>query len=81
MWGVLVIEPYSFAVVCYEGDMIVFDSHAHGLQRALAATVPVVQAKSYFQHFFATYYQHLNFYAAGRTSIGHLTLLKLGLHD
>ena len=29
--GVLVIEPYSFAVVCTDASFLLFDSHAHGL--------------------------------------------------
>ena len=75
---VLVIEPYSFAVVCIDVSFLLFDSHAHGLLGALVAQVPVRCAAAYVESFFERHYEHLCFHAESNVSkVGHLTLLQL----
>ena len=76
--GVLVIEPYLFAVVCTDALFLLFDSHAHGLLGALVAQVPVRCAAAYVESFFERHYEHLCFHAESNVSkVDHLTLLRL----
>ena len=76
--GVVVIDYYSFAVVCADVSFLLFDSHAHRLHGALVTQVPIRCASAYVEIFFERHYEHLCFHAESNVSkIGHLTLLQL----
>ena len=76
--GVLVIEPYSFGVVCTDASCLLFNSHAHGLHGALVAQVPIRCASPDVESFIERHYDHLCCHAESNVSkVGHLTLLQL----
>ena len=76
--GVLIIQPYSFAVAVIESSFILFDSHAHGLRGALLAVVPCSDGTAYLKQFFQKYYQSsLKFAGSVPGKIAQLSLLQL----
>lgn len=73
--GVLVITPYSFALLCTPTTFVLFDSHSHEEQGALVAVVPVKDAVKYLYYFFQSHYSHIGFTDAS-CKAAHLTLLS-----
>ena len=69
--------PHLFAV-CYQGEIIVSDSHTHADLGGLLAVVPVSEFAAYFEHFFTRYYSHLGFNVEeGKDKRGHFSILLL----
>ena len=77
--GVFIVTPYTFAIIGYRTELVLFDSHAHGPDTgALLARVPYAEALDYFRYFFNNYSPGLKFSTeAGVEKVAHFTHLSL----
>ena len=71
--GVLVVTPYSFALVSDGNSIVVFDSHAHVSGGALLAKVPASCCAEYLRCIFKTHYPQLHFCVEQTSLAGHFT--------
>ena len=74
--GVLIVQPYSFAVFLKDSLFILFDRHGHGNKGALLSVIPSSDATGYLEYFLKTYYSMLQFDGT-IPKVARLTLLKL----
>ena len=75
--GVLIMQPYSFAVALQDGMFLLCDSHGHGEKGTLVALIPLTDGIRYLHCFLQEYYSFLKFDGTVANVYAQLTLLKL----
>ena len=77
--GVIVVHPFSFAIIYTSKTFPFFDSHAHDDQGALFSKVPIESAGKYLKYFFSVHYHsRINFNErSGAQHVAHFTMLDL----
>ena len=77
--GVIVVHPFSFAIIYTSKTFPFFDSHAHDDQGALFSKVPIESAGKYLEYFFSVHYHsRINFNErSGAQHVAHFTMLDL----